>query len=313
MAPREALKELHEFTTEQPKGEETLTNVPHTTNQAQDEVAVIDYSNALPEQNFPPVINSRQLTKRQLSDMAWNVRELSKRLASINLKISVKTVFLVTKAHDPSLINLTREVTKWLLSSERDSQYTVYVEDFLKDLSNFNQKGILDEEPSASGRLKYWNAKLAIEKPQLFDFVVTLGGDGTVLYTSALFQGIVPPVLSFSLGSLGFLTKFDFEDYQNILSRAFREGFVVSLRLRFECTVMRSIAMTTQDGIPLERDLVEELVGEKMRDSLTHTPDRVFEILNDVVLDRGPNASKIFFLFLHESTPYSPNEFLLYR
>ncbi|OBZ68443.1 NAD(+) kinase [Grifola frondosa] len=45
-------------------------------------------------------------------------------------------------------------------------------------------------------------------------FVVTLGGDGTVLFTSWLFQRIVPPVLPFALGSLGFLTNFDFADHQ---------------------------------------------------------------------------------------------------
>jgi NAD+ kinase len=39
------------------------------------------------------------------------------------------------------------------------------------------------------------------------------------------------------------------------------------------------------------RDLVEELIGEDFEDSVTHTPDKVYEILNDVVLDRGPNPS----------------------
>jgi NAD+ kinase len=60
------------------------------------------------------------------------------------------------------------------------------------------------------------------------------------LYASWLFQRIVPPVLAFSLGSLGFLTKFDFEQFPVTLSRAFEEGITVNLRLRFEATVMRS-------------------------------------------------------------------------
>lgn len=39
--------------------------------------------------------------------------------------------------------------------------------------------------------------------------VITVGGDGTILHTSNLFSdGECPPVLSFSLGSLGFLLPF---------------------------------------------------------------------------------------------------------
>jgi NADH kinase len=49
--------------------------------------------------------------------------------------------------------------------------------------------------------------------------VITLGGDGTLLHASSLFQSQVPPILSFSLGSLGFLVPFNFDDFQNTLSR----------------------------------------------------------------------------------------------
>ena len=41
------------------------------------------------------------------------------------------------------------------------------------------------------------------------DLVITLGGDGTILHASSLFKvGAVPPVLSFSMGTLGFLLPF---------------------------------------------------------------------------------------------------------
>jgi NAD kinase len=247
----------------------------------------------------PTIIQSRHLTKRQLSDMAWNVRKLSKKLGSIKLKLTVKNVFVVSKAYDESLVSLTRKVTRWLLSKDRDTLYNVYVEKRMETHPDFGTLQLLQENSSAKGRLKFWDPKLAQDQPHLFDFVVTLGGDGTVLYTSWLFQRIVPPVLSFALGSLGFLTNFDFADYQHILENAFRDGVVVSLRLRFECTIMRSKARLKDPharGLT-SRDLVEELIGEEGEDTLTHTPDRVYEILNDVVLDRGPNPS-MFSTFL---------------
>ena len=248
----------------------------------------------------PTIIQSRHLTKRQLSDMAWNVRKLSKKLGSIKLKLTVKNVFVVCKAQDESLVSLTRKVTRWLLSKDRDSKYVVYVERRLETHPDFGALQLVQDEPSAEGRLKYWDPKLAQEQPHLFDFVITLGGDGTVLYTSWLFQRIVPPVLSFALGSLGFLTNFDFADYQKALENALRDGVVVSLRLRFECTIMRSKARLKDPHARTlaGRDLVEELIGEEGEDTLTHTPDRVYEILNDVVLDRGPNPSMN--LWLHK-------------
>lgn len=44
---------------------------------------------------------------------------------------------------------------------------------------------------------------------QKTDFILTLGGDGTILHVSSLFdQDAVPPVLSFSMGTLGFLLPY---------------------------------------------------------------------------------------------------------
>jgi len=46
------------------------------------------------------------------------------------------------------------------------------------------------------------------EYPKIVDFVITLGGDGTILHTSSLFPKEVPPIISFSLGTLGFLLPY---------------------------------------------------------------------------------------------------------
>ena len=56
------------------------------------------------------------------------------------------------------------------------------------------------------------------------DLVATFGGDGTILRASALFSTAtsVPPILSFSMGTLGFLGEWKFDDYK----RAFREAYM---------------------------------------------------------------------------------------
>lgn len=230
--------------------------------------------------------HSRHLTKKQLSDMAFGVRELSENLGSVRLKMEVRTIFVLTKAHDETLLVYTKEVVDWLLSLDRDTPYIVYVENTLEKNPKFDAQGILVQDPSREGRLKYWTNKLAAKDPHTFDIVVTLGGDGTLLYASWLFQRTVPPVLSFSLGSLGFLTKFDYAGFRETLTTAFTDGVTVSLRLRFEGSVMRS-QHKGQQG----RDLVEELIGENAVNDYTHKPDVSYEILNDIVVDRGPNPS----------------------
>ncbi|CAK7211098.1 hypothetical protein SBRCBS47491_001003 [Sporothrix bragantina] len=303
--------------------------------------------------NSADIMHSRLLTKKQLSEMAWGVRELSRRLGSLRLKFRVKTIFLLTKIYDEDLLPKTRDLALWLMSPERDTRYTVYLERSLKANKLFDVPGLLKEvhalyvkaageggaaAAAAAGngpddiarRLRFWDEAMCRARPHTFDFVITLGGDGTVLYASWLFQRIVPPVLSFSLGSLGFLTKFDFDEYQSTLTRAFTEGVTVGLRLRFEATIMRSsripvrVAPTclidgpkenntqasclnihSPPGEPLDqseleeeaqrqqrrRDLVEELIGEETDDEHTHHPDGTYEILNEVVVDRGPNPT----------------------
>ncbi|MCJ1400125.1 NADH kinase pos5 [Xylographa trunciseda] len=56
------------------------------------------------------------------------------------------------------------------------------------------------------------------------DLVTTFGGDGTILHASSLFSAThsVSPILSFTMGTLGFLGEWKFVDYK----RAFREVYM---------------------------------------------------------------------------------------
>jgi NADH kinase len=58
------------------------------------------------------------------------------------------------------------------------------------------------------------------------DFVSTLGGDGTILHASALFasSSIVPPILSFSMGTLGFLGEWRFSEYKRAIREVYMSG-----------------------------------------------------------------------------------------
>lgn len=51
---------------------------------------------------------------------------------------------------------------------------------------------------------------------------------------------------------------------------------------------MRSQSKDRSDS----RDLVDELIGEESENDFTHKADGTYEILNDIVVDRGPNPGK---------------------
>src|SRR5690242_2789465 len=116
--------------------------------------------------------NSRLLTKKQISDMAFGIRELYKKLAQIRLKLHIKNIFILGKAHDESLIKNTRETVEWLLM--KDPDYKIYVEQTLEDNKIFDKKSLLERDSSYEGRLKFWTNELAEQKPQTFDIVLAV-------------------------------------------------------------------------------------------------------------------------------------------
>ncbi|RDW84987.1 NAD+ kinase Utr1-like protein [Coleophoma cylindrospora] len=209
------------------------------------------------------------MSHSRLMQTATGVREVSKQLQRRPIKRAVRNVMIVTKARDNNLVNLTKDLAYWLMSTPRygsDLGVNVYVDAKLRNSKRFGAASMLEAQPRFQHLLKYWTPDLCWSQPEKFDLVLTLGGDGTVLFTSWLFQRIVPPILSFSLGSLGFLTNFEYDRFKEHLNKVMGEdGMRVNLRMRFTCTVYR-------DGKGFE---MEE--GEQ------------FEVLNELVIDRGPS------------------------
>ncbi|WVN90838.1 uncharacterized protein L203_106081 [Cryptococcus depauperatus CBS 7841] len=180
--------------------------------------------------------------------------------------------------------------------------------------------GDIAKQASNEGQLRFWTSDLCSEFPRLFDFVITLGGDGTVLFTSWLFQRIVPPVLPFALGSLGFLTNFDFYKYKQTIDKVVDEGIRVNLRMRFTCIVYRAIApeesavskgkkhkAIKKPGGEILMSRVDKGGWESLEGPTSDLPPcnfegqdkeimcystrpvEQFEVLNDLVVDRGPS------------------------
>ncbi|KAF8980377.1 hypothetical protein BGZ46_004304 [Entomortierella lignicola] len=245
----------------------------------------------------------------RLAETAVGVREVSKKIGRARVKWETpKTVMIVTKPGDDSLLKITKQIALWMISTR---EIIVYVDEKMKDIPKFKYPSFLRSTKLGydyTQSLKFWTSDLCAQDAHIFDFVITLGGDGTVLYTSWLFQQIVPPILPFSAGSLGFLTPFPTGDYQHILNTCLDHGVRVNLRIRFSCTIYRCLEHRTvkttkkkkrkgqRNRIKGEKPSIDSDSGDNSdrREALPTvltTPTETFEILNDLVLDRGPSAN----------------------
>ncbi|KAJ3237633.1 hypothetical protein HDU81_009183 [Chytriomyces hyalinus] len=125
--------------------------------------------------------------------------------------------------------------------------------------------------PSPSGLLEpnilFWSPE-DFQKPLVndplsskIDLIVTLGGDGTVLFTAGLFSNVkVPPIVPFDLGSLGFLAVFEFEKAKDTLRRILgvpdREGAPAG------ASSLEALMEAMRKATPDERIVIENQLKE---------------------------------------------------
>ncbi|KAI7832647.1 ATP-NAD kinase-like domain-containing protein [Gamsiella multidivaricata] len=160
----------------------------------------------------------------------------------------ISNILIVTKP-DRKLTKLTKELSIWLL--ENFPGITVYVDRRLQEQSTFKYHKILERNPAWKDRLQFWTLECHKQSGKLIHLAIALGGDGTVLYTTWMFQNRVPPIVAFHLGSLGFLTNFDFKHFRPIMTNILRgEGMNLNIRMRLQCSVYKfsDIADSLCDG-----------------------------------------------------------------
>uniref|UniRef100_A0A8D3CF92 NAD(+) kinase n=1 Tax=Scophthalmus maximus TaxID=52904 RepID=A0A8D3CF92_SCOMX len=186
-----------------------------------------------------------------------------------------KSVLVIKKIRDASLLQPFKELCMFLTE--------------VKNMIVYVEKKVL-EDPAISGDENFGaiTKKFCTFREDLddisncVDFIICLGGDGTLLYASSLFQESVPPVMAFHLGSLGFLTPFKFDSYQSQVNQIIEGNAAIVLRSRLKVRVLKENwekkARVDEKGILTNGD------SESSRKSM------YYQVLNEVVLDRGPSS-----------------------
>lgn len=127
--------------------------------------------------------------------------------------------------------------------------------------SDFEQK--VNNDPNRPHVLYTGTQQEIVQKT---DLLVTLGGDGTILHGVSNFgNNQVPPVLAFSLGTLGFLLPFDFEEYKEIFKKVISSRAKCLHRTRLECHVVKK----SQDNDPTHHTN-KHVVRHAMNDIFIH-------------------------------------------
>ena len=131
-----------------------------------------------------------------------------------------------------------KSISSWLV---QEKNLKVYVEENL--LSNETIKSSCDLE-----FIKLFSSfkPYKLQDDDCFkanvDLVITIGGDGTLLYAASLFQHSMPPVIAFSMGSLGFLTAHDVKNYEATIGKVLNGNSMLMLRSRLRCKIERYVS-----------------------------------------------------------------------
>lgn len=154
-------------------------------------------------------------------------------------KRTIKSIGLVVKRDNPKALAIAQKLARYL----RSKRLTV--------LADTSIAGRVDAVPMTREALA-----------ERADFVVVLGGDGTLLGVARLTAARGTPILGVNLGGLGFLAQVAVEEVQQAIGRVLKGYFDVDRRITLDVVVQRATG-----------DL--------------HRMDR-FVAVNDVVLNRGP-------------------------
>lgn len=170
-----------------------------------------------------------------------------------------QNVLVIKKVMDQEVTRGFKELTRWL-SEER--KMIIYAEE-----SAVGDPLVLRDESFTCVKSKMCIFKEGDQLDDKIDFVICMGGDGTLLHASSLFQSSCPPVMAFHLGSLGFLTSFRFQDFRKKITDILEGRAGLTLRSRLQCDFIK-------------RDKEDKGRTKKTR----HL------VLNEVVVDRGPSS-----------------------
>ena len=183
---------------------------------------------------------------REIPDGNIRASVLAARECKVRWMGRPKHVLLTKRWKDDSVTDFAVEISKWLYEEHNCTVYVVAEETFPDFCIEISEHKIC-------------------EYTQKIDFIVCLGGDGTVLHTASLFPGPMPPLIPVAFGSLGFLTHFAKDEAKSAITKVLNGTSVpvdLTIRMRLKVEIHRKGATS---------------------------PEHCYLALNELLVERGPS------------------------
>ncbi|KAH3683501.1 hypothetical protein WICPIJ_005534, partial [Wickerhamomyces pijperi] len=188
----------------------------------------------------PPTIDNKHIqikpvTKLRTKTTPEYIKPLNSKLHSLVWRAPLQNVLILKKPWTPAVRDNMVKFIEFI--HDRYPELNVIVtkdaaDEISQDFKSYAKKGSSNPHLLYTGEIQ--------DIVNRADLVVTLGGDGTILRAASLFSNtVVPPILSFSLGTLGFLLPFDFSHHQEVFKKVYESRAKVLRRSRLECHVIR--------------------------------------------------------------------------
>jgi len=131
----------------------------------------------------------------------------------------MKRASIISKQGKPELERMVREVAGWLVAHDYEVTVDTVAREFWADGALAEREDLISQNPN---------------------FVVVLGGDGTLLSTARTVARAGIPILGVNLGSLGFLTEIRQHEITKALDAIDAGNCELSLRGMLHCRVHRN-------------------------------------------------------------------------
>jgi NAD+ kinase len=121
------------------------------------------------------------------------------------------------------------------------------------------------------------------------DFIVSIGGDGTMLRTARLVSGKGTPILGINVGHLGYLTQVQPGEWQPALERVLDGAYRVEERMTLEVTAPSVTGTAVNDAV-----IEKHAAGHTIRVAVSISGQRAISYAADALIVATPTGSTAY-------------------
>jgi len=123
------------------------------------------------------------------------------------------------------------------------------------------------------------------------DFVIVIGGDGTILHAAQTYCRKKIPILGINAGGLGFLTDATLQQLPLILEQIKRKQYTIETRMMIQATVNRKQLLALNDIT-----IVTRVPGRAVELSASINKEHLYRFLADGIIVATPTGSTAYSL-----------------